>query len=63
MTTKTLLAIQDYLKANVNGVHPTHFVFNPLGKHGPYEERGLTPKAVDCLVRLMAKKEAKIIRA
>jgi site-specific recombinase XerC len=27
-----------------------------LGKHGPYDERGLTPKAVDCLIKSSAKK-------
>jgi site-specific recombinase XerD len=30
-------------------------VFNTLGKHGPYEETCLTPKAVDCLVKSLAK--------
>jgi len=47
----TLLAIQDYLKVNGNGIDPDHPIFKTLGKHGPYEERCLTPKAVDCLVR------------
>ncbi len=54
--TEALCAIQDYLKANGNGVNPEHPVFRTLGKHGPYEERGLTPKAVNCLVRSLAKK-------
>ena len=54
--TETLLAIQEYLKANGNGIDPNHSVFYTLGKHGPYEKRNLTSKAVDCLVRLMAKK-------
>ena len=52
----TLEAIQDYSKANGNGTDPDHPIFYTLGKHGPYEERGLTPKAVDCLVKSLAKK-------
>ena len=52
----TLEAIQDYMKANGNGIDPDHPIFFTLGKHGPYEERGLTPKAVDCLVKSLAKK-------
>jgi integrase/recombinase XerD len=55
LKTDTLLAIKDYLKANGNGVDPNHSVFNTLGKHGPYQERSLTPKAVDCLVKCAAK--------
>jgi site-specific recombinase XerD len=27
-----------------------------LGKHGPYKERSLTPKAVDCLIKSVVKK-------
>jgi len=27
-----------------------------LGKHGPYQERPFTPKAVDCLIKSMVKK-------
>ena len=53
---ETLLAIKDYLKANGNGIDPDHPMFKTLGKYGPYEERSLTPKAVDCLVRSMARK-------
>ncbi|OGP89185.1 MAG: hypothetical protein A2157_11675 [Deltaproteobacteria bacterium RBG_16_47_11] len=53
---ETLIAIQDYMKANGNGTSPDHAVINTLGKHGPYEERPLTPKAVDCLVKFVAKK-------
>jgi len=56
MKTETLFAIQDYIKANGNGNDPNHPMFKTLGKHGPYEERSLTPKAVDCLVRSMARK-------
>jgi integrase/recombinase XerD len=56
LKTETLIAIQDYLKANGNGSDPNHSVFNTLGKHGPYEETCLTHKAVDCLVKSMAKK-------
>jgi site-specific recombinase XerD len=56
LKTETLLAIQDYLKADGNGSDPGHPIFNTLGKHGPYESTGLTPKAVDCLVKSMAKK-------
>jgi integrase/recombinase XerD len=32
---ETLLAIKDYLKANGNGSHSNHSLFNTLGKHGP----------------------------
>lgn len=53
---ETLLAIEDYWKANGNGTSPDHSVFNTLGKHGPYEEQPLTPKAVDCLVRSTARR-------
>ena len=53
---ETLLAIQDYLKANGNGVDPGHPIFYTLGKHGPYEERALTRKAVDCLIKSVAKR-------
>ena len=53
---ETLLAIQDYLKVNGNGINPEYPMFKTLGKHGPYEDGCLTPKAVDCLVKSMAKK-------
>lgn len=53
---ETLLAIQDYWKVNGNGTNPDHSVFNTLGKYGPYEEKPLTPKAVDCLVKSTAKR-------
>jgi site-specific recombinase XerD len=53
---ETLLAIKDYLKTTGNGIEPTHPLFQTLGKHGPYQERDLTPKAVDCLVKSTAKK-------
>ena len=53
---ETLLAIKDYLKATGNGTDPAHPLFQTLGKHGPYEERGLTPKAVDCLIKSVVKK-------
>jgi site-specific recombinase XerD len=53
---ETLLAINDYLKANGNGTNPKHSLFQTLGKHGPYEEKGLTAKAVDCLIKSVAKK-------
>ncbi len=52
----TLLAIKDYLKATGNGTDPDHPLFHTLGKHGPYQERGLTPKAVDCLIKSVVKK-------
>src|SRR5512139_2683023 len=52
----TLVAIKDYLKATGNGTDPVQSIFQTLGKHGPYEERGLTPKAVDCLIQSVAKK-------
>jgi site-specific recombinase XerD len=53
---ETLLAIQDYLKVNGNGTVPEHPLFNTLGKHGPYAERGVTHKAVDCLIKSVAEK-------
>jgi len=53
---ETLLAIKDYHKATRNGAGPGHPLFQTLGKHGPYEERGLTPKAVDCLIKSAAKR-------
>ena len=56
LKSETLLAIQDYLKVNGNGTAPEHPLFNTLGKHGPYEKKGLTPKAVDCLVKSIAEK-------
>ena len=52
---ETLIAVQDYLKAGKNGTDPSHPLFRTLGKHGPYEQAGLTPKAVDCLVKTVAK--------
>lgn len=54
--TDAVIAIQDYLKASGNGVEPEGPVFKTLGKHGPYGESVLTPKAVDCLVKSVAKK-------
>jgi integrase len=39
-----------------NGTDPNRSVFNTLGKHGPYEEKGLSAKAVDCLVKSVVKK-------
>jgi len=56
LKTETLMVIQDYWKSNGNGTSPDHAVFDTLGKHGPYEERPLTPKAVDCLVKSTAKR-------
>ena len=56
LETKTVIAIQDYLKATGNGTDPAHPFFQTLGKHGPYRERPLTPKLVDCLIRSMVKK-------
>ena len=56
MKTETLIAIMDYLKATGNGSDPDHPLFQTLGKHGPYQERGLTPKAVDCLIKSVAEK-------
>ena len=53
---EALVAIKDYLKSSGNGVDPDGPVFKTLGKHGPYEERGLTSKAVDCLIKSLAKK-------
>ena len=56
LKTETLLAIKDYLKASGNGTGADHSIFNTLGKHGPYGERGLTPKALDCLIKAVARK-------
>jgi site-specific recombinase XerD len=56
LKTETLLAIKDYQKATENGTDPGHPLFQTLGKHGPYQERDLTPKAVDCLIKSVAKK-------
>ena len=53
---ETVLAIQDYLKAAKNGTEPGHPMFHTLGKHGPYDQVGLTPKAVDCLVKTAAQR-------
>jgi site-specific recombinase XerD len=53
---EALLAIQDYLKTAKNGTDSDHALFRTLGKHGPYEPSGLTPKAVDCLLKSAAKK-------
>jgi len=53
---ETLLSIQDYLKATKNGVNPDYPLFFTLGRHGPYEQRGLTPKALDCLIKQVAKR-------
>jgi site-specific recombinase XerD len=53
---ETLLSFQDYLKATKNGINPEHPMFYTLGKHGPYKQRCLTPKAVDCLVKSVAKR-------
>jgi site-specific recombinase XerD len=53
---ETLLAIKDYLKADGSGVDPNPSLFDTLGKHGPYAQRCLTPKALDCLIRSVAKK-------
>ena len=56
LESKALVAIHDYLKAGGNGTDPDHPIFYTLGKHGPYEGKPLTPKAVDCLVKSMAGK-------
>jgi site-specific recombinase XerD len=53
---ETLLAIKDYHKATGNGADTGHPLFQTLGKHGPYDKKGLTPKAVDCLIKLTAKR-------
>jgi len=56
LKTETLLAVKDYLKTIENGTIPGHPLFQTLGKHGPYQERGLTHKAVDCLIKSVVKK-------
>ena len=53
---ETLLSLRDYLKSTKNGVSPDYPMFYTLGRHGPYEQRCLTAKAVDCLVKSVAKK-------
>jgi integrase/recombinase XerD len=53
---ETLLAIKDYQKVAGNGTDPGHALFQTLGKHGPYQERDLTPKAVDCFIKFVVKK-------
>jgi integrase/recombinase XerD len=53
---EALVAIKDYLKAFGNGMDPAHPLFETLGKHGPYQERDLTPKAVDCLIKSVTTK-------
>jgi integrase/recombinase XerD len=53
---ETLIAVQDYLKAGKNGTDPTYPLVRTLGKHGPYVQADLTPKAVDCLVKMAAKR-------
>jgi integrase/recombinase XerD len=52
----TLIAIKDYLKATGNGADPAHSIYQTFGRHGPYKEQGLTPKAVDCLIKSVARK-------
>ena len=39
----TLVAIKDYLRATGNGTDTARSLFQTLGKHGPYEQKGLTP--------------------
>ena len=56
LKTETLLAIKHYLKSTENGTELAHPLFQTLGKHGPYRERGLTHKAVDCLIKSVVKK-------
>ena len=56
LKTETLLVIKDYHKASGNGTDPNHPLFQTLGKHGPYDERSLTSKAVDCLVKSVARR-------
>ena len=51
-----VVAIKDYLKTSGNGVNPDGPIFKTLGKHGPYQEKGLTSKAVDCLIKSAAKR-------
>jgi site-specific recombinase XerD len=53
---ETLVGIRDYLKAAENGTDPSDPLFKTLGKHGPYEEKRLTAKAVDCLIKSVVKK-------
>ena len=53
---ETLIAVQDYLKATKNGTDSSCPLFRTLGKHGPYDQAGLTPKAVDCLIKSAARK-------
>ncbi len=55
LKTATIVAIKDYHKVSGNGTDPARSVFRTLAKHGPYQERALTPKAVDCLIRSAAR--------
>ena len=48
--------ITSHIEANGNGTDPTHPLFQTLGKHGPYQEEGLTHKSVDCLIQSVVKK-------
>jgi integrase/recombinase XerD len=56
LETKTLISIQDYLKASGNGTGPDHPIFNTLKKHGPCEERGLHTKVLTASSNLWYKK-------
>ena len=56
LSTRTLLAFKDYLRAAGNGNDPAHPLFQTPGKHGPYQGRGLSKKAVDCLIKSVVKK-------
>ncbi len=56
LNSSALVAIKDYHKATGNGTDPDYPLFQTLGKHGPYQERGLTHKAVDCLIQSVVKK-------
>ena len=45
LETKTLLAIQDYLKTTGNGTDPGHPFLQTLGKHGPLPGTGSDQKS------------------
>ena len=53
----TFDALNRYLVSEYRGevVTPAAPLFRTLGKHGRYEKRALTPKAVDCLVSKYAR--------
>jgi integrase len=53
---RMIYSVTDFI---VRGLFPEKrfiLLFQTLGKHGPYQERGLTHKSVDCLIKSVIKK-------